>query len=80
MVCRLEKVPCSNEAVMNLSNLVVQSKHQIRLQYSIPFLESSMPPGLNLRCDRSFDVVIFHAAPSDPCVMTTAYLFLLGVA
>ena len=69
MVCRLEKVPCSNEAVMNISSLVVQSKHQIRFQCSIPFLESSMPPGLNLRCEISFDVVIFDAAPSDPCVV-----------
>ena len=41
------------KAVMNISSLVVQSKHLIRFQYPLPFLESSMPPGLHLRRNRS---------------------------
>ena len=58
---------------MDISSSVGQNKNQIRLHYSISFLESSMAPGLSLSHDRSFDAVRSQAATSNLCVVNSAY-------
>ena len=63
---------------MDISSSVVQRKNETRFQYSIPFFESSMPPGLSLSRERTFDVVRFQAATSDPCVVNSEYCIFQG--